>query len=229
MKTKIYTSLIFGIILLGIQPSYAQNVLYDGNFETTTVIPAYSTGVPSANIWNSFKNDGTVADATVVAGVCNYLVTNAGSNTWEVQLEQTGFPLVPGDYYRLTFDVKADAERWFGLYLGEYTGAWTSIIGWDNYWQYASTDWRTISIDFQVNAVFDTHKFSLEIGGNNVSTYFDNIMLKDLGPYPSVGIIGSALNGWDNDVDMVTTDGINYSLVNYLLIGGEAKFRQNNN
>jgi len=228
MKTKIYTSLIFGIMLLGIQPGYAQNVLYDGSFETTTLILPYSTGVPPVNIWNAFNNDGTISNATVVAGVCNYQVTNAGSNTWEVQLEQTGFPLVQGDYYRLTFDVKADAERWFGLYLGEYAGSWTSLIGWDNYWQYASADWHTISIDFQASAIFDTHKFSLEIGGNNVSMYFDNIMLKDLGPYPSIGIIGTALSGWDVDVDMLTTDGINYSLSNIPLTGGMARFRQSN-
>ena len=42
-----------------------------------------------------------------------------------------------------------------------------------------------------------------------------------------MGIIGPAVNGWGMpDVDMVTTDGISYTLTNYPLNQGEMKFRQ---
>ncbi len=229
MKTKIFTHLVLGVLFFATQTSHAQNILLDGNFETTTEIISYSSGTAPANSWNSFKNSGVEANATVVDGVCDYQLTNAGIDAWEVQLEQAGFPLVSGDYYRLTFDVRADADRWFGLYLGEYGGSWTSLIGYENYWQSATTSWKTISIDFQVKAVFDYHKFSCEIGGNNVSMYFDNIILEDLGPYASVGIIGTAVNGgWDVDVDMITTDGINYTLSNFPITRGQAKFRESN-
>ena len=43
---------------------------------------------------------------------------------------------------------------------------------------------------------------------------------------PSISIVGSALNGWDADVDMQTSDGITYTLLNYPFNFGEAKFRQ---
>lgn len=45
---------------------------------------------------------------------------------------------------------------------------------------------------------------------------------------PSIGIIGSALNGWDVDVDLTTLNGRVYELKNYTLKAGEAKFRQDN-
>lgn len=46
-------------------------------------------------------------------------------------------------------------------------------------------------------------------------------------PPISVGIIGTAVNGWEVDVDMATTDGINFTLANYALQNGELKFREN--
>ena len=44
--------------------------------------------------------------------------------------------------------------------------------------------------------------------------------------FPSVGIIGSAVMGWDTDVDMATTNGETYTLTNYPLLDGLLKLRQ---
>jgi hypothetical protein len=228
MKAKIFTLIFFGIMLVSVSRSYSQNLLTDGDFSSTTVITPYTEGVGPTNLWCTFQNTGTEANAEIVAGVCNYQVVNGGYDTWEVQLIQWGFSLTPGDYYRLTFDVRADAERWFGVYLGEDGGSWTSILGYENYWQHATTDWQTITLDFNAVNIFPYHKFSIEIGGYWTGMYFDNIMLVDLGLNPSVGIIGTAVNGWNVDVDMVTTDGITYTLTNYPLSLGAMKFRQNN-
>lgn len=46
--------------------------------------------------------------------------------------------------------------------------------------------------------------------------------------YVSIGILGTSVNGWDTDVDMNTTDGVTYTLNNYLLTDGLMKFRQDN-
>jgi hypothetical protein len=45
---------------------------------------------------------------------------------------------------------------------------------------------------------------------------------------PSIGILGSALNGWVDDIDLQTTDGIIYKLSDYSFTNGEVKFRQDN-
>jgi hypothetical protein len=44
--------------------------------------------------------------------------------------------------------------------------------------------------------------------------------------FVSIGIIGTAVNGWDADVDMTTIDGQLYTLANYTLLDGVIKFRQ---
>ena len=46
-------------------------------------------------------------------------------------------------------------------------------------------------------------------------------------PYPTISLIGEKIgaNAWSSDVDLTTTDGINYSLKGYLMKVGEFKFR----
>ncbi len=47
--------------------------------------------------------------------------------------------------------------------------------------------------------------------------------------FASIGIIGSATpTAWDSDSDMVTTDGVVYTLSNFTLTGGQVKFRKDN-
>lgn len=209
---------------------HAQNILTDGSFSTTTSINTFTTDPPTPGIWFSWtNNDNAVnANASVVDGVCNYQIINSGIYTSDVQLAQWGFPLTQGHSYQLTFDVKANANRSFGVFLGEDGGGWTNLNA-NNYSQLATTDWQTITINFDATSVFAYHKLSFELGKANINMYFDNVDLEDMGLYPiTVGIIGTSLSGWDVDVDMNTTDNINYTLSSYPLTSGQVKFRQDN-
>jgi hypothetical protein len=227
MKTKSLTFLMLGIMLLAVPLSHAQEILYDGSFSTTTTSDIYLYDPPLMNVWCAFQNYSIIANPQIVDGVCYYQIESAGYEAWEVQLTQYGFILTPQHLFRLSFDVKADADRPFGLFLGEYYGSWTTLLGWDRYEQYATTEWQTITLDFKSACTFEINKLSFEMGGIDISMYFDNVMLEDLGPYePAVGILGSSVLGWDFDVDMVTEDGVNYSLLNFPLVTGRAKFRQ---
>lgn len=228
MKSKIFTPLFLGIIFMGFNLSQAQNLLTDGHFGTTTEILPCINGNCAANVWSFWQSDETAATATVTDGTCHLQISEGGLEMWEIQLIQRGFPLTLGHWYRLTFAVRADAERWFGLFLGEEGNGWTSLVGYENYYQHATTEWQTKSFDFQAYSIFDSHKLSFEAGGSTVGMYFDNVFLEDLGPYPSIGIIGTAVAGWVDDVDLSTTDGKTYVLSDYYLNSGHAKFRLGN-
>ena len=227
MRTKLFT-FITGTLLFVAFQAQSQNLLTDGDFSLTTEINNY--GYLPPNEWCELKSDNAVADAKVIDGVCFYEVINSGYSTWEVQLMQGGFNLEPGHYYRLTFDVKADANTQFGLFLGENEGSWNSLIGYDRYFQNATAEWQTISLDFKTTCgIFPYHKLSFELGTVTTNMYFDNVVLEDLELYPNIGILGSSLNGWEEDIEMQTTDGIIYTLKNYPLVAGDAKFRQDKN
>ena len=230
MKAKIFTLLITVLAFTAICTSNAQNLLIDGSFDTTTVIVPTPGDPAPANIWCSFVAPwGVNASVTVQDGAGVFIIPEGGWPGYgynEIQLMQAGFELQPEHQYRLSYDVKADAERIYGLYLGEVGGGWNSLIGFDKYIQYATTEWQTVVIDFKTPLVFSYHKLSFEAGTVNINMYFDNVSITDLGPYtPSVGILGSSLNNWDTDVDMQTTDGIHYTLQQYLATG-RVKFRQ---
>ncbi len=47
-------------------------------------------------------------------------------------------------------------------------------------------------------------------------------------PFRIINVIGTSVSGWDNDVPMQTTDGVNYSLTEFQLKSGEFKFREGN-
>lgn len=47
--------------------------------------------------------------------------------------------------------------------------------------------------------------------------------------YPFLGMVGNALEGWDNDIPMETNDGIHYTLSEHYFNMGETKIRVNHN
>ena len=132
MKTNYFNSLFFGVILLTISMSYSQNILTDGDFSLTTDIVSNFDGPPPANVWSTWQGANVDANAAVVNNEFNYQILSAGNQTYEVQLIQAGFSLVAGNSYQLSFDVKADSNRAFGVFLGEHSGNWTSLIGSNN-------------------------------------------------------------------------------------------------
>ncbi|HET9826189.1 MAG TPA: T9SS type A sorting domain-containing protein [Chitinophagaceae bacterium] len=71
-------------------------MLIDGNFSTTTSIMPYYTDPPPLYMWLSWANYyGTGASFTtsIQNGVCSYFIDNPGTNMFDVQMTQYGFPL----------------------------------------------------------------------------------------------------------------------------------------
>jgi hypothetical protein len=205
-------------------------LLADGSFSTTTALTPYTYNYPF-NQWCSWSVNTTVTTA-VVGGVCEYHIAAAGTQTWEIQLMQWGFQVEKGAKYRLSFDVKADVNRSFGVYIGEESGAWTAF-DWGIYQQQATTQWQTKQLEFSVWNLYSLYKLSFEMGGQMGDMYFDNISLEKIGTADPVRIemLGSAIPpyDWNSGVELATTDGIHYAISNYTLPNGELKFRVLNN
>jgi hypothetical protein len=200
MKTNYFNALFFGVMLLTISIGHSQNILTDGDFSLTTDIISNFDGPPPAHVWSTWQGANVDANAAVVDNEFNYQIRSAGNQTYDVQLVQAGFPLVAGHSYKLSFDVKADANRTFGVFLGEHGGNWTSLIGANNYTQNATTEWQNISIEFDVFTVFPYHKLSFELGTINTRTFFDNVKLIDLGVTKKAST--SELNALHKNINM---------------------------
>lgn len=70
---------------------------------------------------------------------------------------------------------------------------------------------------------------SLFIPGNEWFVTFNRITGEYSFTYPSIGILGTALNGYlAIDTDLTTTDGFSYSISNLVLTTGTVKFRKDN-
>ena len=137
--------------------SCAQNLLIDGDFSTTTILSPYFGDPPPLYAWSSLANDATGASftANIQNGICSYAISNAGTNMYDVQLAQWGFLLTWNHRYRLSFEVKADAERDFGVFIGENGGSWKNFN--PSYLRHATVDWQTITIDIDVAELESRH------------------------------------------------------------------------
>ena len=182
MKKILLKLLLIGGILFPPKEGNSQNLLTDGNFSTTTSITPFYTDPPPLFQWASFRDTSVSFTTSIQNGIVSYLIDNPGTFMWEIQLDQFGFSLQANHRYRLSFDVKADADRDFGVFLGEHGGSWTNLN--PAYTRHATADWQTITIDVNSISVFAMYQLSFEMGGEKINTYFANISLIDLGPLP---------------------------------------------
>ena len=198
MKANYRTSLFLWVILLTISMSFSQNLLTNGDFSLTNSIVSNFEGPLPANVWSLWQGSGVAANAAIIDQELRYQVFKPGHHSYEVQLIQAGFSLMPGHSYQLSFDVKADSNCTFGVFLGENNGNWTSLIGANNYNQNATTEWKTISIEFDIFTVFPYHKLSFELGTINTTIFFDNVILTDLGTTKQA--VDTALNSLNKNI-----------------------------
>lgn len=227
-----YRGMLMALAFLGLTNQVpAQNLLADGSFSTTTALTPYTYNYPF-NQWCSWSVDPSSATTSIIDGVCKFSIVTPGNASWEIQMMQWGFQVEKGAKYRLTFDVKSSVDRNFGVYIGEESGSWTAF-NWDIYQQQATTSWQTKQLEFSVWNLYSLYKLSFEMGGQMGDMYFDNISLEKIGAADPIRIemLGSAVPpyDWSTGVELATTDGIHYSISNYILPNGELKFRVLNN
>jgi pullulanase-like protein/SdrD B-like protein/type IX secretion system substrate protein len=207
MKNLLLKFLLLSGIFLPPGKGYSQNLLIDGSFSTTTSITPFFNDPPPLFQWAAFSSPQASFTTNVQNGIVSYSINNPGAGFWEVQLDQFGFSLQLNHRYRLSFDVKADADRDFGVFIGQHGGIWANLN--PSYIRHATVDWQTITIDINSIFVFPMYQLSFEMGTQAINMYFDNISLIDLGPIPidKVVIAGTfqhglgCANDWDPNCD----------------------------
>jgi len=128
----------------------AANLIVNGDFSNGT-----AAWTPSA--WSA---DGTAAGTpSVQNGVFSYAVTNGATDTWDVQIFQTGVPFVKGVTYDLSFDASASRARGIQVYANE--GAFDKAVNLD-------TASSTFTYTF-VSDSTESGKLSFDIGGPGTS------------------------------------------------------------
>jgi mannan endo-1,4-beta-mannosidase len=140
----------------------ASNLIVNGDFSNGT------TGwTPSA--WSA---DGQAAGTpSVQNGVFTYVVTNGATDTWNVQIFQTGVPFVKGTTYTLSFDASASKARSINVYAN--LGAFDKAVA-------IGTTSTTYTYTF-VSDSTESGKLSFDIGGptgTGTTVTLDNVSIK---------------------------------------------------
>ena len=140
----------------------AANLIVNGDFAN-----GVSGWTPSA--WSP---DGSASGtASVTGGTFDYQVVNGGTETWNVQLFQTGVPFVKGITYTLSFDASASAAREIQVYANQ--GAFNKAVA-------LGVATKSFTYTF-VSDSTESGKLSFDIGGPTASgsnVKLDNVSIK---------------------------------------------------
>ncbi len=138
-----------------------------------------------------------------------------------VEIGITGTAVPPffnwDDNYKLG---SPDGENYHKLirYFGDGEVKFRQLDNWDNTWG---------GTELQGTAVPGGEAITIAEGFYNV--HFNISTLDYQFRYPFVGMVGNALNGWEDDIEMGTMDGFHYTLADQYFHQGETKFRIEHN
>jgi hypothetical protein len=134
--------------------------------------------------WTWASTGTAVAEWRVESGIFHFVISSGGSQIYEVQLRQNGFPLVKGKKYLFEFDGWADENsRIIEAKVGQDQDAYInySKIGYSSLGKakkhYAFNFTMENETDFNARVVFNT-------GLSTVDVYIDNVSLKFLNDTP---------------------------------------------
>lgn len=146
--------------------------LLNGSFECDTKLTH----------WTLQLNEGAQATATVVPEAyfddANYLmieISNGGSATWHIQLNQT-CPVDSGHIYEISFFADADVKKTIDIGMQENQEPWASQL-----WQSVEIDGANLygPIEFEAYRTDPTNVFRVNVGGNTTTIYLDGFSIID--------------------------------------------------
>ncbi|MDP5275154.1 carbohydrate binding domain-containing protein [Chengkuizengella axinellae] len=162
----------------GREPLEDGNYVYNGSFDEDLAYWDFQPFEPSDLF-------GGVGEATVVDGVLNTTITNAGDAPWAIQFSHPNLPIENGERYKLSFDAWSTADRSMSV----------SVVGPDNNFARYLQD-QTVGItdtQQQFEYVFDVvqptdnnARIDFNMGqGSTLPVYLDNVRLEKIEKDPN--------------------------------------------
>ncbi len=156
------------------EPLEDGNYIHNGNFETEEALD-------DTEDWFFLLFNEGVGSAAIEDGQIIITAENDGTEEYSVQLVQPDLPVINGHTYRVTFDIKSDAERDAVVCVSAPTA------GWIRYLQDTTidlgTDWQTYTFEFTSNERDDNNgrlEFNMGNHGYTDTIYITNVRYEDI-------------------------------------------------
>jgi endoglucanase len=100
-------------------------------------IPVYATTIYSSDFsggtdgWSLSTQGGAAGSLTASGGKLNVALTNGGTEGWHAQLVKNNVSLDQDEMYRISFKIKADANRSASFNAGKASDPWNSYSGYN--------------------------------------------------------------------------------------------------
>jgi hypothetical protein len=118
------------------------------------------------------------ATGTVVNGECSVNINVAGTNTWDINLGQTGFPIENGKEYYFSLDAYATDPRQIIAFVGKNSDPRTFYS--ERHIYSITTTKQTFFYSFTMKEPTDLQsRLGFDIGASLPYVFFDNVILSE--------------------------------------------------
>jgi hypothetical protein len=154
------------------------NMIYNADFEN---------GLDRWSRWIN-TDEGTIADISVISGVCTVTITDGRDTSWYIQLYQHPLRIMQNKKYTLSFDARAASDRVIDIGIQENgidnNGDGNSYSGYGWFVVDLTADWAHYGpMECVMYEITDLKaRLIFNFGADNNDIYLDNIILVESDP-----------------------------------------------
>jgi len=145
--------------------------------EATTIYTSNFTG--GTDGWTLNAQGGASGALSAINGELNVTISNSGTEAWHVQLVKSNIPLQEGKMYRISFKVKAAANRSATFYAGKASDPWNAYSGYNGI--SISTDEASFVFSFTMTNPSDpAARLVFDLGKNTNGVILSEVKVEEL-------------------------------------------------
>ena len=145
--------------------------------EATTIYTSNFTG--GTDGWALNAQGGASGALSAINGELNVTISNSGTEAWHVQLVKSNIPLQEGKMYRISFKVKAAANRSATFYSGKASDPWNAYSGYNGI--SISTDEASFVFSFTMTNPSDpAARLVFDLGKNTNGVILSEVKVEEL-------------------------------------------------